>query len=119
LWPDLESLCKAREWPLIAVSLENESPSQLPLPNAPHEAGGHILLTSGTTGKYKMVLNTPAIEAEILKQKAEVVGMNQDTVFSVFDFGPWTGPGYKWAAAPWLAGGTTVIDQGREHYLRC
>jgi acyl-coenzyme A synthetase/AMP-(fatty) acid ligase len=115
-WPDLESACKTRDVPLISVSLEKAPLPYLPLHETPHEPGGHILFTSGTTGQHKMVLNTAAIDATILKQKTEVIGINQDTVFSVFDFAAWTGPGYKWASAPWMVGGTTVIDQGREPY---
>lgn len=115
-WPDLASLCKARDWTLISVSLADEPSPYVPLSETHYECGGHILFTSGTTGKYKMVLNTPALDAVILKQKTELLGVNQETVLCLFAFGPWTGPGYKWAAAPWKFGGTTLIDQGREPY---
>jgi len=63
-----------------------------------------------------MVLNTPAIDAVFLRQKVNVTGMNRETVLSVFDFPAWSAAGYRWAASPWLVGGTTVIDQAREPY---
>jgi acyl-coenzyme A synthetase/AMP-(fatty) acid ligase len=115
-WPGLEPLCKARDLTLVSIALEDEHSLYLSLGEARHEPGGHILLTSGTTGRYKLVLNTSAIDVAILQQKIDVIGINQDTVFSVFDFAPWTGPGYKWAAAPWMVGGATLIDQGRQPY---
>lgn len=34
----------------------------------------------------------------------------------MFDFPASTGIGYKWASAPWMVGGTTLINQGRQHY---
>ncbi|MBK6744434.1 MAG: AMP-binding protein [Hydrogenophilales bacterium] len=37
--------------------------------------------------------------------------MGQDSVLCVFGCGGWTGVGYRWAASPWLVGGTTVIQQ--------
>jgi fatty-acyl-CoA synthase/long-chain acyl-CoA synthetase len=78
--------------------------------------GGHILLTSGTTGTYKMVLIDHAIDSFQMRRKMDILNLNEDTVFCVFDFTPWTSIGYRWAAAPLVAGGTMVIDQGREPY---
>jgi acyl-coenzyme A synthetase/AMP-(fatty) acid ligase len=63
-----------------------------------------------------MVLNTPAIDAAHLSLKTKVVGMNQDTLLSVFHIPASTAVGYRWTAAPWTVGGTTLIDQGREPY---
>jgi len=82
----------------------------------PHEPGGHILLTSGTTGVYKMVLSTPAIDTVFLRWRTEVSGLTQDSVLSVFQFEPWTAAGYRAAANPWTVGGTTLMEYGREPY---
>jgi acyl-coenzyme A synthetase/AMP-(fatty) acid ligase len=76
-----------------------------------------VLVTSGTTGAYKSVLITPAFGETFLRHRVEVAGMNADTVLSAFDFAPWTGIGYKWAASPWMVGGTTIILQDRPLYL--
>ena len=115
-WAGLEGLCTELGLPLLSVSLAGESALGLEAFEAPHPSGGHILLTSGTTGSYKMVLMSPAVDAVFLRRRVEVFGMNQDTVFSVFDFWAWTGAGYGWAASPWTVGGAIVIEQGREAY---
>jgi acyl-coenzyme A synthetase/AMP-(fatty) acid ligase len=115
-WSDLAPLCKERCLPLLSVSFEDEPPLDTVLPEAAYEPGGHIMLTSGTTGRYKMVLNTPVIDAAFLRLKAEVIGLSRDAVLSVFHFPAWTLFGYRWAAAPWIVGGTTLIEQGREPY---
>src|SRR5262249_13962706 len=105
-WPGLARVCAARNWDLIAVSLKGETPPNDGAPNPSRERGGHILLTSGTTGTYKMVLVDPAIDSFQMRRKVEILRLNEDTVFCVFDFTPWTGIGYRWAAAPLMVGGT-------------
>src|SRR6185503_15962210 len=97
---------------LLSVSLEGEPAFGEDAPEVLCEPGGHILLTSGTTGTFKMVLMSPAVDAVFLRRKADVIGMSQDTVLSVFDFTAWTAIGYRWAASPWIVGGTVLIDQG-------
>jgi acyl-coenzyme A synthetase/AMP-(fatty) acid ligase len=114
VWPDLASLCKARGMALLSVSLEDAPSPDAALPQTPHEPGGHILLTSGTTGRFKMVLSTTHIDAVFLRWRTEVTGMSQDSVLSVFSFEPWTAAGYRAAANPWLVGGTTLMEHGRE-----
>ena len=76
-WPNLARQCTARGLTLLSVSLENETNLSSSAPEALHEPGGHILLTSGTTGDYKMVLNSPAIDAVFLRRKVDVTGMSQ------------------------------------------
>ena len=115
-WAGLEGLCTELGLPLLSVSLAGESALGLEAFKARDPMGGHILLTSGTTGSYKMVLMDPACDADLLRRKVEVFGMNQHTLLSVFDFGAWSGAGYKWAASPWSVGGATLIEQGREQY---
>jgi fatty-acyl-CoA synthase/long-chain acyl-CoA synthetase len=63
-----------------------------------------------------MVLSTPAIDAVFLRWRSEVTGVNQDSVLSVFSFAPWTAAGYRAAANPWIVGGTTLMEYGREPY---
>jgi acyl-coenzyme A synthetase/AMP-(fatty) acid ligase len=115
-WAGLEGLCTELGLPLLSVSLAGESALGLEASKAPDQLGGHILLSSGTTGSYKMVLMSPAVDAVFLPRRVEVFGMNQDTVLSLFNFGAWTGPGYGWAASAWSVGGATLIEQGREAY---
>ena len=115
-WAGLDGLCTELGLPLLSVSLAGEPALALEAFEAPHPLGGHILLTSGTTGTYKMVLMSPAFDAVRLRERVELFGMNQDTVFCVFDFPAWTGAGYGWPASTWIAGGAVVIEQGREPY---
>ena len=116
VWPDLARLCEARGLALLSVSLEDEASLNAVPPQTAHEPGGHILLTSGTTGRFKMLLSTPAIDAAFLRWRTEVTGMRQDSVLSVFSFEPWTAAGYRAAANPWIVGGTTLMEHGREPY---
>jgi acyl-coenzyme A synthetase/AMP-(fatty) acid ligase len=101
---------------LLSVSLEDEPSQDAALPQTPHQPGGHILLTSGTTGRFKMLLSTPAIDAVFSRWRSEVTGVRQDSVLSVFSFEPWTAAGYRAAANPWMVGGTTLMEHGREPY---
>ena len=115
-WAGLDGLCTELGLPLLSVSLAGEPALGLEAFEAPHPLGGHILLTSGTTGIYKMVLMSPACDADFLRLHVELFGINQHTLLSVFDFGAWIGLAYKWAASPWSVGGATLIEQGREPY---
>ena len=115
-WPGLASLCEARGLALLSVSSKDVSSRDASPPHAAHEPGGHILLTSGTTGRFKMLLSTPAIDAGFSRWRSEVTGVNQDSVLSVFSFEPWTAAGYRAAANPWMVGGTTLMEHGREPY---
>jgi acyl-CoA synthetase (AMP-forming)/AMP-acid ligase II len=82
-----------------------------------YRPGGHILLTSGTTGEYKQVLMDVAFEAEFLRRRQAVVPVNQDTVANLFDFGPWTGLGYRAPMGVWLEGGAVAFSQERAPHL--
>ena len=114
-WAGLDGLCTELRLPLLLVSLAGETPLGLEAFEAPHPLGGHILLTSGTTGSHKMLLISPAFDATALQRNVEIIGMNQDTVLSVFDFPAWTAIGYRCAASPWAVGGAIVIEN-RQFY---
>ncbi len=115
-WVGLDRTCAELGLSLLSVTLAGEPALWLESTASQFEPGGHILQTSGTTGVYKKVLMSPAIDAVFLRRKVEVIGMSQDSVLCVFDFPAWTGVGYRWAASPWSVGGTIVIEQGREPY---
>ena len=115
-WAGLGGLCNDLGLSLLSVSLAGEAALGLEASKALSPSGGHILLTSGTTGTYKMVLMSPEVDADFLRLHVELFSINQRTVFNVFNFGTWTGLAYKWAASPWSVGGTTLIEQGREPY---
>jgi len=77
------------------------------------EAGGHILLTSGTTGDYKMVPFEGAFEAAIAKI-AEGQLATRPAMIALFDFGLWTMMGYAGPTAVWSLGETAVIHDQAE-----
>jgi len=110
-WPGLDSLCAARGLRLLHILPDGESAAEF---NTSAEPGGHILRTSGTTGTYKMVLMSPDLEPVLMRSVAEAFCLNQDSVFCVFNFPPWTGVGYKVAVCTWSVGGSIVIEQGLE-----
>ncbi len=112
----LDNLCTELGLPLLSVSLAGEPALGLEASEAPHPLGGHILLTSGTTGIHKMVLMSPACDADLLRFHVELFGINQHTLLSVFGVRAWIGLAYKWAASPWTVGGATLIEQGHEPY---
>lgn len=73
--------------------------------------GGHILLTSGTTGTYKKVLRS-GVHAEALSVKlAQVRGFHPGMVYHATNLGLWTASGFAQPRATWTAGGCTVFDQ--------
>jgi fatty-acyl-CoA synthase len=113
----LEDLCAELGVPLLSVVLAGEPTLGFDAPKTSEPFGGHILLTSGTTGAYKMVLWDSTLETDQWRHRVKVFGLNQDTVFCVFNFWPWTGAGYHWPTSAWTVGGATLIEQGREPYV--
>ncbi len=111
---ELNGLCTELGLPLLSVSLAGEPALGLEAFEAPHPLGGHILLTSGTTGIHKMVLMSSACDADLLRLHVELFGIDQHSVLSLFNYGVWTGLAYKWAASTWSVGGAVVIEQARE-----
>ena len=88
------------------------APSRLGVPpnsaGPPPLDGGHILLSSGTTCRSKMVLyNSPADEVAI----GQSLSTDANTMYHVFDYGPWTVAGYLIATHVWAKGGGIIIDQ--------
>ena len=103
-WPDLAPMCAARGWPLLSVSLDDEPPTE-GVPEHSHETGGHILLTSGTTGAYKMVLMSRDVEAFFLRRKVDAFRLTENSAASVFGYKPWTGTatGVRRLSGRWAA----------------
>ena len=117
---DIEAACAASGWPFIRIpravyaSAGALSLSQLSEPSS--TPGGHILLTSGTTGIYKKVLISPVGEAAIVAHRQKILGITERSVVDVFHCGGWTGNGYKAPADTWDAGGCIVMYQGPRAY---
>ncbi|MDP4918613.1 MAG: AMP-binding protein, partial [Haliea sp.] len=75
------------------------------------EACGHILYTSGTTGKYKKVFVPARTQRAADRERCHFGEYNRDTLFNALSFGLWTGIGYKVAPSVWSVGGTVILDQ--------
>ncbi len=85
--------------------------------------GDHILLTSGTTGNYKMMivnsdLHTAQMQAGIKRYreeqedpKAPLQGMA-----NILGLGLWTTIGYNYPLGIWTVGTTVITHQGPEEY---
>ena len=78
--------------------------------------GGHILLTSGTTGSYKKVLIDPASEAGNIPRRSAIFGVSEHSLVNLFDFGGWTSAGYNMAVCAWGVGGAVAIGQDDNKY---
>jgi acyl-coenzyme A synthetase/AMP-(fatty) acid ligase len=74
-------------------------------------SGGHILLTSGTTGTYKKVLIDPACEAYRSDLCANRYEIDPGSRVNVFGFGGWTAVGYHLPICAWRLGGGVIIHQ--------
>jgi acyl-coenzyme A synthetase/AMP-(fatty) acid ligase len=78
--------------------------------------GGHVLLTSGTTGAYKKVLIDADNEARNVPLRAAVMGLTSASTVNLFAFGGWTAYGYQWPVCAWSLGATVVIHQAPDAY---
>ena len=112
--PPLANLCAEKGFRLLPLHIHDEK--ELELNSGPHitQTGGHLLLTSGTTGDAKFVLMTPEMDSVDLRRKNEIAGIDQGTVLGAFNFPPRTAVGYRWAASPWRVGGATVVNSDYE-----
>ena len=78
----------------------------------PAAQGGHVLLTSGTTGIYKKILIDPSCERALIDYRKTVFAFGRRSVVNVFNFGGWTIIGYLTAATVWDVGGCAILYQG-------
>ena len=114
-WPGLDEACAELGLELILAAPTVDGPADFAAPV--HRPGGHILLTSGTTGAFKKVLMDVAFEGDYLRRRQVAVPVTQDTVANLFDFGAWTGLGYRAPMGVWLEGGAMAFTQGRPWHL--
>ena len=85
---------------------------EMPVLDAP--MGGHILLTSGTTGFRKKVLRDAEGTASDAKSRCAVYRISENSVFHALDFAPWTAAGYLLPIFAWSAGATAVCHRGKD-----
>jgi acyl-coenzyme A synthetase/AMP-(fatty) acid ligase len=83
------------------------------------QPGGHINLTSGTTGLYKKVLSRFGAVQGPIDEKAEryaelgeeVMQPDEHTVLNIFNMSLWSAGGYSRPIFTWCLGGAVVIQQ--------
>jgi acyl-coenzyme A synthetase/AMP-(fatty) acid ligase len=85
--------------------------------------GGHILLTSGTTGNYKMmIVNSDAHTAQVLAGLKLYQSQQPDPKAplrgsaNILGLGLWTTIGYNYPLGIWMIGATVILHQGPEAY---
>jgi acyl-coenzyme A synthetase/AMP-(fatty) acid ligase len=119
-WPGLAAATARAGGPLVlppadvhdgwqGVAIETAAPG-------PGPAGGHILLTSGTTGVYKKVLISPAVETSNLAWRAELYGLTGQSIVNVFGMAGWTSVGHHLPATAWSLGGGAVLHRGPDDW---
>jgi len=114
------AMAAATKWRLIVLApgVFSLGPDALapPQESTAPARGGHILLTSGTTGAYKKVLIDPASELANIPRRAAMFGVSERSLVNLFDFGGWTSAGYNMAVCAWGVGGAVAMNQGPGKY---
>ena len=85
-----------------------------PVPQIPTTAvpdGGHIRLTSGTTGASKKVLLTPAVISAESRRRAGFWSITPESVVNTFHFAIWSGLGFFVPSAAWAVGASVVFAE--------
>jgi len=103
---------QARYLPLPAGSYSG--PAHLsadPWPEPCERAGGNILVTSGTTGRWKKVLITAADLAGGQERRRQLFDLTSTSVAGIHNLGLWTSLGYCAPPVQWSMGASVVIEQ--------
>jgi len=93
-----------------------------PLPSPPEigKVGGHVKLTSGTTGRFKMVMTDFGADSEGIARRAatnlhlegKIELPDASSIRNLFDLGLGAG-GYDWPIFMWCLGGAAVLEQSK------
>jgi len=80
--------------------------------------GDMLLLSSGTTGRYK-VLVLPGSDIALTHESiARTFRITEDTIFNFHRVGPWTGMGGRMLPSVWACGGTVIFDTAHDSFSR-
>ena len=94
-------------WDATHLDLEGRTS---PTPGGAPRFGNMLLLSSGTTGRYK-VLAIPASQMEHTHRAlVATYGISRDSIFNFHGVGPWTGMGGRALTSVWICGGTVIFD---------
>jgi len=100
--------------PVIKIARPRYNTEVLPLLRPVEQGlkeGGHILYTSGTTGKYKKLFASGELQASRDAERIRQLGLGEHTRMHLLNYGLWTAAGYKLALSVWRAGGCVIFDQ--------
>jgi acyl-coenzyme A synthetase/AMP-(fatty) acid ligase len=95
--------------PIIRVPSGLAAPAAGDVPPPERPEGGHLVVTSGTTGEIKKVLVDASNQEAHLGQRAQAFAITASSVVNVFDWGMWSSIGYLVPLAVWRAGGCVQI----------
>jgi len=91
----------------------------LPLtPRSGPKFGDMLLLSSGTTGRYKVLVLPGGDIVQTHESVASTYRLTYDTVFNFHGVGPWTGMGGRVLPSVWACGGTVVLDTAKDCFSR-
>lgn len=99
--------------PIVVIPPEAfGAPPKLDKARLPSDAacGGHVLLTSGTTGRYKQVMIDCTAEAARAHDLATLFGADERSVLFMGPMGLWTSAGHNRPIMTWYRGGCVVIE---------
>jgi acyl-coenzyme A synthetase/AMP-(fatty) acid ligase len=79
--------------------------------------GGHILYTSGTTGRYKKLFFGADLQQRRTEERIQSNdSYNSSIIFHCMNYGLWTAVGYRNPLVSWKLGGGIILDQRPEWY---
>lgn len=114
-WPGLDALCAAAGWRCIsfprAAYADIAADTAPDMSDLPDREGGHIVLTSGTTGHYKKILIDPHLRAIQASLRRNICQISNQSVISVFNCGCWRDLGYHYPSISWEVGATIVFQE--------
>ena len=101
----------------IVISQDDLDEEDGTAPTLAAAPGDHILLTSATTGRYKMIRHTPAQDLKAYEEARPAYAVlvetpNRRVLVNYFNFGLWTAAAYGSSILIWSYGQTVVIHQG-------
>src|SRR5262249_44633458 len=106
---------RLRDLPVVTVPEETlssvHSDDPFPEPNYATRFGGHILLTSGTTGTYKKVFLDVPNEDRRNVARAHAYRLTKNVVYHSAIAGLWTTIGFRMPLAVWHIGGCVITDR--------
>ena len=80
--------------------------------------GDMLLLSSGTTGRYKVLVLPGADISQTHESIASTYRLTERTVFNFHGVGPWTGMGGRVLPSVWACGGTVIFDTAKDCFSR-